>query len=201
MSILRIFYYFVQFLFILGPFFGGEGRVKPNFADKNFYGHPDFSETTRKRNIRDLGSPFRADCLNFLLKRSWRVIVSCEKVFKRSWLFSPERASSNLLQSAPRKLYIFSRKGAFFCNNRLVSGGETLKTLTSLTKEVRPFFQSDNSIWSFHSFSSLSDYSIYGGPASYFCLAIIALGAFEFIVPKCYSRLGKMDKRSLGSFI
>ena len=36
----------------------------------------------------------------------------------------------------------------------------TLKTLTSLNKEVRPFFLGDNSIWSFPSVSSLSDYSI-----------------------------------------
>ena len=38
---------------------------------------------------------------------------------------------------------------------------QTLKTLTSLNKEVRPFFLSDNSIWSFPSVSSLSDYSIW----------------------------------------
>ena len=37
----------------------------------------------------------------------------------------------------------------------------TLKTLTSLNKEVRAFFLSDNSIWSLPSVSSLSDYSIW----------------------------------------
>ena len=37
----------------------------------------------------------------------------------------------------------------------------TLKTLTSLNKEARPFFLGDNSIWSFPSVSSLSDYSIW----------------------------------------
>ena len=37
----------------------------------------------------------------------------------------------------------------------------SLKTLTSLNKEVRPFFLGDNSIWSFPSVSSLSDYSIW----------------------------------------
>ena len=37
----------------------------------------------------------------------------------------------------------------------------TLKTLTSLNKEVRPFFLSDNSIWSLPSVSFLSDYSIW----------------------------------------
>ena len=36
-----------------------------------------------------------------------------------------------------------------------------LKTITSLNKEVRPFFLSDNSIWSFPSASSRSDYSIW----------------------------------------
>ena len=36
-----------------------------------------------------------------------------------------------------------------------------LKTLTSLNKEVRPFFLGDNSIWSFPSASSLGDYSIW----------------------------------------
>ena len=33
--------------------------------------------------------------------------------------------------------------------------------VTSLNKEVRPFFLSDNSIWSFPSVSSISDYSIW----------------------------------------
>ena len=36
-----------------------------------------------------------------------------------------------------------------------------LKTLTSLNKVVRPVCLSDNSIWSFPSVSSLSDYSIW----------------------------------------
>ena len=40
-----------------------------------------------------------------------------------------------------------------------VEGGAALKTLTSLNKEVRPFSLSDNSIWRFPSFSSLSDSS------------------------------------------
>ena len=35
----------------------------------------------------------------------------------------------------------------------------TLKALSSLNNEVRPFFLSDNSIWSLPSASSLSDYS------------------------------------------
>ena len=69
---------------------------------------------------------------------------------------------------------------------------QALKTLTSLNKEVRPFFLCDNSAWSFSSVSSLSDYSI-GGPEGYFSLAIVAFGAFQFIVPKCYYRLEKME--------
>ena len=47
-----------------------------------------------------------------------------------------------------------------FCNNPFPND-PTLKTLTSLNEEVRPFFLSDNSIWSFLSGSSLSDYSIW----------------------------------------
>ena len=40
-------------------------------------------------------------------------------------------------------------------------GSLTLKTLTSLKKESWPFFLGDNSVWSFASVSSLSDYSIW----------------------------------------
>ena len=35
----------------------------------------------------------------------------------------------------------------------------------------------------------------FGGLEGCFSLAIIALGAFEFIVPKCYSRLGKREMK------
>ena len=75
----------------------------------------------------------------------------------------------------------------------LVQPKRFLRTLTSLNKEVRPFFLSDKSIWSFPSFSSLSDYSIWRA-WGYFSLAIIALGAFGFIVPKYYCRLGKWTR-------
>ena len=37
-----------------------------------------------------------------------------------------------------------------------------LRALTSLNKEAKPFFLGGNSIWSFPSASSLSDYSIWG---------------------------------------
>ena len=33
----------------------------------------------------------------------------------------------------------------------------------------------------------------FGGPEGYFSLAIIAFGAFGFIVPKYFYRLGKME--------
>ena len=66
--------------------------------------------------------------------------------------------------------------------------------VTSINKEVRPFFLSDNSIWSYGSFSFLLlAITAFGGPEGYFSLAIIALGAFQFIVPKYYYRLGKME--------
>ena len=60
--------------------------------------------------------------------------------------------------------------------------GISLKALTSSNKEVGPFFLGDNSICSFPSVSSLSDHSI-RSPECYFILAIIAFGAFQFIVP------------------
>ena len=67
-----------------------------------------------------------------------------------------------------------------------------MKTLTSLNKEVKPFFLSDNSIWSFPLFLALA-ITAFGGPEGYFSLAIIAFGALQFIVPKYYYRLGKME--------
>ena len=45
--------------------------------------------------------------------------------------------------------------------SKVFSGFSDLETLTSLNKEVRPFLLSDNSMWSFPSVSSLSDYSIW----------------------------------------
>ena len=66
----------------------------------------------------------------------------------------------------------------------------TLKTLTSLNKEVRPFFLCDNRIWSFPLFLPLIlAITALGGPEGYFSLAIIAFGAFQFNVPKYYYRL------------
>ena len=76
----------------------------------------------------------------------------------------------------------------------------SLKALTSLNKEVRPFFLSDNSIWSLPSVSSLA-MTAFGGPEGYFSLAIIAFGAFGLIAPKYHSRLGEMNKRGLDSLI
>ena len=68
----------------------------------------------------------------------------------------------------------------------------TLKTLTSLNKEVRPFLLSDNSIWSSPLFLPLA-ITAFGGPETILGLATIAFGAFALIVPKYYYRLGKME--------
>ena len=74
------------------------------------------------------------------------------------------------------------RRLGFSREDVLVLVALTLTTLTSLNKEVRPFFLGDNSIWSFPSVSSLGDYR-FGSPEGYFSLAIIAFGAFGLIVP------------------
>ena len=70
----------------------------------------------------------------------------------------------------------------------------SLKTLTSLNKESRPFFLSDNSTWNSPLFLALA-IAAFGGLEGYSSLAIIAFGAFQFIVPKYYYRLGKMEFR------
>ena len=76
----------------------------------------------------------------------------------------------------------------------------TLKTLTSLNKEVRPFFLAIIAFGVFPLFLPLA-ITAFGGPESYSNLAIIAFGEFELIVPKYYYRLGKMESRSLASLI
>ena len=76
------------------------------------------------------------------------------------------------------------------------SSTRTLKTVTSLFKfkEVRPFLLGDNSIGVFPLFLPLA-ITAFGGPEVYFSLAIIAFGAFQFVVPKYYYRLGKMKNK------
>ena len=59
--------------------------------------------------------------------------------------------TEKLLSSSP------SRKSALKNTSNIYT--VTLKTLTSLNKEVRPFFLGDNSIWRLPSPSSLNDYS------------------------------------------
>ena len=75
-------------------------------------------------------------------------------------------------------------------NRHCLAITKTLKTLTSLNKEAGPYFLGDTSIWSFTSVSPLAT-TTFGGPESYFNLAIIAFGAFELMVPKYDYRLGK----------
>ena len=45
----------------------------------------------------------------------------------------------------------------------------------------------------FLSLAITGKFTAFGGSEGYFILAIIAFGAFEFIVPKYYYRLGKME--------
>ena len=80
-----------------------------------------------------------------------------------------KRAPFCILNSNPQFLvkFLFLRYlHPFFCKcyvllkTFFIVLSATLKTLTSLNKEVRPFFLGDNSIWSYPSVSSLSDYSI-----------------------------------------
>ena len=52
---------------------------------------------------------------------------------------------------------------------------QSLKTPTSLKKESRPYFLGDN---------RFGVSVALGGPEGYFCLAIIAFGATEVMVPK-----------------
>ena len=82
------------------------------------------------------------------------------------------------------------------CNDFEQNG--TLRTLTPLNKESRPFFLGDSSIWSFTSVSSLSNYSV-GVPEGYLSLAIIAIEASESIIPEYYYRLGKRRRGGLRS--
>ena len=63
----------------------------------------------------------------------------------------PYEVDRQIQESSPR------RAPDYHCNKNL---GRSLKALTSLNNEVRLFFLSDDSIWSFPSVSSLSDYSI-----------------------------------------
>ena len=67
---------------------------------------------------------------------------------------------------------------------------KTLKTLTSLNEEARPFFSRRQQHLGFLLFLPLA-ITAFGGAEGDFSLAIIAFGAFEFIVPKYWSRLDK----------
>ena len=88
-------------------------------------------------------------------------------------------------------------------DNTRQSWGWGWKTLTSLNKESRPIFLGDNSIWSFASLSLSLPLALaaFGGPEGNFSLAIRAFGAFEFIVPKYYYRLGKTENKESSRLI
>ena len=103
----------------------------------------------------------------------------------RSTPDSPEHSPEQLDRGAPR----FPRASL---------RALPLRALTSLNKEVRPFFVSDNSLWSLPSVSSLGDFysisrswrRIYPGDHSIWVHC-----------PEYYCRLWKMDKGSLDSLI
>ena len=66
-----------------------------------------------------------------------------------------------------------------------------------INKEVRPFFLR----FAVSPLVFSLAITAFGRPEGYFSLAIRAFGAFGFIVPEYYYRLGNMDKRSLDSLI
>ena len=78
-----------------------------------------------------------------------------------------------------------------YCRTDYLS--DTLKTLISLNKEVRPFFLGDNSIWNFPSFLAVV-ITAFRDPEDYLNLAIIAFGAFGFSATQILLSLRKSFK-------
>ena len=74
------------------------------------------------------------------------------------------------------------------CRCRRPSLKNPVNGLTSLNKEV-------GGVRAFGVFPLFLPLAItaFGGPEGYFSFVIIAFGAFQFIVPKYYDRLGRMD--------
>ena len=83
----------------------------------------------------------------------------------------PESESPHGHKIDVRKIYVPPPPPRPLKEGRDPNVEKTLKALTSLNKEVRPFFLGDNSIWRFPSVSCLSDYSI-GGAECCFSLMI-----------------------------
>ena len=76
------------------------------------------------------------------------------------------------------------------------SSKNLVTTVTNLAKEEsRPFFLGDKSIWSFPSWLFPLAIAVLEGPEGYCSRVIIAFGAFEFIVPQYYNRIGKMKMK------
>ena len=82
-----------------------------------------------------------------------------------------------------------------------VGGQICLKTVTTLNKEVSPFFVSDSSIRSFPSFSSLSDYSIWRSWRLFWPCGHSIWSIWVHCPQILLYRLGKIDKRGLDSLI
>ena len=118
--------------------FGGRGREFRFYL----YGREDFLRVRRTDPFLFMG----VGCAPLSLRKP---VTCCGS------LRSPK--SAHLLQKHCRVTlfrYSLSPYGSF-------RNTQTLKTLTSLSKGVRSFFLGDDSIWSFPSVSSLSDYSIW----------------------------------------
>ena len=131
-------------------------------------------------------------------KASFRVFCRRQE---GAWIVTPIFSNVQtgcIVKGEAQKSALFWRFRRLIRTNRAFLETRTLKTLTSLNKELRLFFLRDNSIWSFPLFLLLA-IAAFEGPEGYFSLAIIAFGAFQFIVPKCYYRLGKWNLRSLAS--
>ena len=106
-------------------------------------------------------SPQRSENTFRSLPKHFLDILAALTLVPGRWASQNSNKKSPGNQSAAYILGLFQKKNSVF---GLFWGYEealTLKTLTSLNKEVRPSFLVDNSIWSFPSVYSLSDYSIW----------------------------------------
>ena len=110
-----------------------------------------------------------------ITKKSRKVLNAQPRTQNRPTHSEPYKSQQPPGRNAEWNFYVFHCQGCRqVCSELLVQFsacyvfhglgvwiGKSLKILTSLNKEVRPFFLGDNSIWSFPSVYSLSDYSIW----------------------------------------
>ena len=109
-----------------------------------------------------------------------------------------EKCNSSWGKTLGLQLHFGNPRGIYFAKITLtltffnLSG--TLKTLTSLNKEVRSFSYATIAFGVSPLFLS-SAITAFGGSGGNFILAIIEFGAFQCIVPKYSCRLGKMESK------